>query len=315
MNLLIGEIKQRVSKFLETSLETHLNLNKNNAKMLVKEDILFGKLSETPFIKRIQDELEKIDVLLYLNNENVRQMTSMSRGTFIYYTNTNLMVELSMPIHGPFIVSVRIYTEDKQIDFTYGKFEANGNNGPEYSFGGLPHYPDPNLKKLNECIPMLHKYIHPKIYLDYYMYCASEQDMNELIHSNSLVDTINNLTISTENYKKEIFGLKQKYEIEINNKNYKIIECEMHIEELKDKNDNLNDIVETLNLDLDNIKSENECNDIIIAEEKEKNDSLQNTISKLNCEIDSIKYHNEEYSNTFKFIYILIFTIFILHIC
>ena len=77
----------------------------------------------------------------------------------------------------------------------------------------------------------------------------------------------------------------------------------------------MNDIITRLNLDLDNIKSENECNDIIIAEEKEKNDSLQNTISKLNCEIDSIKYHDEEYSKTFKFIYILIFTIFILHIC
>ena len=182
MNLLIGEIKQRVSKFLETSLETHLNLNKNNAKMLVKEDILFGKLSETPFIKRIQDELEKIDVLLYLSNETVGQWSSYSRGEYVFYTNTNLMLKIS--ISGTTVmVTVRIYTEDKQIDFQYGIFDGNG---CPYVFGGMtPSYPA-ETKKLNECIPMLHKYIHPKIYLHSTIYCTFKNllfiSMNSAFH-------------------------------------------------------------------------------------------------------------------------------------
>jgi len=287
----MSEIERSVSQILETSLATHLHLNRINAKILVKEDILFGKLTDQPFIKRIQDDLEKIDVLLYLSNENTKQMSLMSWGTFVFYTNTNLMVEITIPRqNGPIMVRVRIYTEDKQIDFQYGIFDGSGS---PYLFGGMtPSYPA-ETNKLIECRSKIHKYIHPKIYLDYYMHCASEQDMNELIHSNNLIDMINKLISSNENYKHEILKLKEKCEIEIKCKTDKIIECENNIKKLEEKNDNLNIISSTLKLDLDNVKSENESKDIVIFEEKEKNDNLNIIISTLKLDLDNVKSQNE----------------------
>lgn len=291
MNLLSKEFEQRISNYITTTLESHLNMEESKSKMLVHEDVLFdyehqwnilkkynpnfgGKLADVKFVKRVQQALESIDVSLHLSNGNTMLWNTLwqlaSGGQFrsgIFYTNTNLIVEFSTmsPFNGTASL-VRIYTEDKEIDFYYGHFTYDGSNA---------HGTGPADDKLQECKTKVYKYIHPKIYLDYYMYCASEQDMNELIYSSRLVKLINDLQSMNESYKKEIRELKEQYEKEIHDKRelkknavmaneeckkyyYMAIENESSIRILKEKNSNLNDSVRKLNVELDNIKTEKE---------------------------------------------------------
>lgn len=292
MNILRKEIEEKVSEYIETTLKSHLHLDGTKINMLVHEDILFdyehqwnilkahnpnfaSQLCNIGFIKRVKQELERIDVSLHLSNVNTIFLNTcwqFSSGgyarTGIFYTNTNLLVEFSTmsPFNGT-ATSLRLYTEDKQVDFHYGHFNYDGSNA---------HGQGPAEDKLQQCKTKIYKYIHPRIYLDYYMHCATEQDMNELIYSTRLINLINDLQMKNESYKKEIREVKDQYEKEVYDKS-----------ELKKYSDMTNEECKKYyNMTMDNE------NAIFILQEN--NEKLKSSLCSLNIELDSIKTENEE---------------------
>lgn len=164
-------------------------MEQNIERVLVSEDVLFSnplKLREIPIIQSVIKILESIDVKLYIDYNDTyfnywNNVNFIVNKFPVFYTNTNLMVKIQnvSPKNGS-LASVFFFTNDKKIDIYYGVLRYDG---------GIKTYNDAD-EELKKCVTHLHKYIHPRVYLDYYMYQENEDELNEIVYATSLVNAL-----------------------------------------------------------------------------------------------------------------------------
>lgn len=302
-NAITEEIFNNISKCIENAISTHLDLN-SSARNIVSEDVLFDydaqfklllskhssefswtspyyppteKLSNVQIIQKVKEALKIIGVKLHLSNSNTYnnwnnlwfQLNKPHKASF--YTNTNLIVEICMV---GMSATVRIFTQDNKIDFIYGYFNMDG------SIRGLGTPMGPMYvaeKELIDCQKMVYKYIHPHIYLDYYMFCATEKEMNELIFRTSLVKLLNNIEKENNTLVETTKTLKKELQVKNDEYNKEIIIYHKCNNSLEYENEKLKENIILLK------------NEIIALEDKNK--SLVET--KENYARNEIKLNNE----------------------
>ena len=203
--VITDQITLNISKCIEDTISTHLYKNPKE-RNIVSKDVLFDydnrynilkdnypvisrKLTDLKFIQKVEEALKSINVKIYYSNLNTIYLsnswsyTGSQNKKAIFYTDTNLIVEISnmMPTNGA-STTIRIFTQYKTIDFIYAHLTYDGSN-----FSGLPILEE----KLQNCNKFTYRYIHPQIYLDYYMFCSTEPESNELIFATSLINSLN----------------------------------------------------------------------------------------------------------------------------
>lgn len=210
----IDEINMNISKYVENTISTHFYI-KSPSRNIVSEDTLFdydkqykllvskyqpeyssdtppfrGKLTDLKPIQKIKEALETINVKLYFSNSNTLDYWNLwTCGNFrkaLFYTNTNLIVRVTNILKTNVPTSIDIFTEDGRIDFCYAQLDYDGNNWGK----GMMNVAERPVahEELMKCKHIIYKYIHPQIYLDYYIISSTEQELNELIFASSLVN-------------------------------------------------------------------------------------------------------------------------------
>ena len=196
----------------------------------------------------------------------------------------NLIIEISnMFPHNGYPATVRIFTEDKSIDFIYCHFTYDGSN-----YGGTPIAET----ELIDCKKLVYNYIHPQIYLDYYMHCSTEQEINELLFATSIVNKCNKLESEYSIIQKQFNELKKKTnEINIINN-----DLQMQTQELANQCNNLESEYSIIHKKYNEIKNNfNQINNINndfqiqIEELLCKNNNLTNEIKILKVDKDVFK--------------------------
>jgi hypothetical protein len=301
------DFNKRVSECIQNEISKHLYLDGSKSNDLVSEDVLFNhdkqfetinntkefetingiklqphrKLTEVPIIRTLQSHLSKIDVVLHLSNENTFNLAFMwghlnmsNSGTF--YTNTNLIIKIDGVLGLNQQTSrVRMFTTNREISFDYGTFDCDGKiwnpmYGPYQSEEGL-------IAKLIECKDKIYKYIHPWIYLDYYMHCATEQEMNDLVFSRRVV--MEKMALETD-----LALIKRKLAIEINDFddcNANLKESIHYANELKKNNEALQSKNSELEKEIKCVSRDKKDNLYCIQELQKDNDFLRSKNSEL----------------------------------
>lgn len=192
-----NSLRNLVSEDVLFDYDSQIEYIKNNESMIVRSGIYrepltnkhIDKLNDMQYLKTIKGILETIDVKLHFSILNTRNLNYTWTGSNylntrgIFYTNTNLIVELLPAIAiNSYPVQIRFFTEDKNVDFIYGYYR-NGSLELDYQ---LPI----EKQKLIDSKQFIYKYIHPQIYLDYYMFAATKEQMDEFVFANSLIQSL-----------------------------------------------------------------------------------------------------------------------------
>lgn len=189
---LINEINEIISKRVSITniVDEETLFDYDTQFERINKNECYRKLTDLPYIRILQNILnEKLGIKMYLSISNTIQYNYYylcdhnpgELNNLIFYTNSNVKIEIRNPTttNGS-TASIRIYTEDGLIDCRC-RFSRQGCTS---------NYIDtfPNLENYRHLD--IRTYISPYIYLDYYTYNSTEEELQELLFSNKKINVL-----------------------------------------------------------------------------------------------------------------------------